>query len=187
MRIIASTTFVLLTVAIIWTTRAALAAGATDACFKIGDTVTIKGRANSIINGGTYFVPLEHFCVKYPKPTDHFTVQNLTTIGSKLPTNIYVEVTGELRDPYPEVGIGIRPITVRNVDSEVKASLGDVKLRCERWQSENSAKLSERTHGARVVREPQNVRGEDYAHYCAIWAVDAALPHQLITIRRPPP
>jgi len=156
-------------------------------CYKIGDTVIVRGSTNATINGGTYFVPFDRICVRYPKPTDKFAVDHLTTIGMRLPSNIYVEVTGELRDPYPELGIGLHPSTFRNVDSEVKTLLADAIRRCEQWQKENSPKLRERTHGARVVLSPQNERGEDYTRYCAIWAVDTALPHELVTVRRPHP
>jgi hypothetical protein len=162
--------------------------GDNNECYKIGDTVTVRGRANAMINGGTYFVPLNHICVRYPKPTDKFSVEHLTTFGTRLPSNIYVEVTGELRDPYPaEVGVALYPRTFRNADSEVKAILADTRRSCEQWQKENSPKLREQTHGARVVLSPQNERGEDYTHYCAIWGVNTALPHELITIRRPRP
>jgi hypothetical protein len=178
---------ILSVIAGIWMVNAAPAADQKGLCSNVGDTVTIRGRADALINGGTYFVPLEQVCVHYPKSTDRFIPQNLTTMVSKLPPNIYVEVTGELRDPYPIYGIGIRPITVRNIDLEVKSTLADAKRNCEQWQKENSGTLSERAHGGRVVQSPQNEHSDDYTHRCSIWTVDTALPHELITLRRPAP
>ena len=170
-----------------WPLALATAQVHNDKCFNVGDTVTIRGHADAGINGGTYFVPLEAFCVHFPKKTDRFALNSLTTVGNKLPPGIYVEVTGELRDLHPNgiFGIGITTTKVRDVDTEVKASLNEIKRRCEQWQTENSAELVQRTHGGTVVREPQNLRGDDYAHNCAIWAVDTALPHELVTVRRP--
>ncbi len=166
---------------------AAPAAHHRSICLNIGDTVTVRGRADAMVNAGTYFVPLEPICVHYPRRTDRFSTGNLTTIGSKLPPGIYVEVTGELQDRYPVYGIGITTAAVRNVDDEVKANIAEAKRRCEAWQAAHSSGLSARAHGARVIRSPQNEQSEDYIHRCSIWAVDKALPHESMTIRRAVP
>lgn len=160
-----------------------------DKCFNVGDTVTVRGRAAAMVNGGTYFEVLEEFCVHFPKKTDRFDVRNLTTIGNKVPPGLYVEVTGELRDLYSTgvFGIGITTTKTRDVDAEVKAALAEARRQCEQWQQENAAKLKERTHGGNVVFEPQNTRGEDFTHNCSIWAVDTVLPHDNVIVRRPTP
>jgi hypothetical protein len=82
-----------------------LAAEAQKPCASIGDTVTVIGSVTPGINGGTYFVLLKKLCVHYPKKTDHFSPMNLETIGDRVPPNIYVELTGELSDPWPLVGV----------------------------------------------------------------------------------
>ena len=97
MRVIAVTKLAVFIIATIWSTHLALTEEKTKVCFKIGDTVTIRGRANGMINAGTYFVLLEPRC----------GVLNLTTVGPKLPPNIYVEVTGELLDLFPYGLVGI--------------------------------------------------------------------------------
>lgn len=156
------------------------------ACFNIGDTVTIRGHVEAGINAGTYFVPLRPLCVHYPKRIDRFAPQSVTTMGDKLPPNIYVEVTGELRDPWPIFGIGIEVTSFKNVDAEVRAALADWKRACEQWQDDHSPALVKQTHGGTVGR----ITNEDEVgslRRCGIAAADTELPHELITIWRPEP
>ncbi len=136
---------------------------------------------------GTYFVVISPLCVHFPKPTDRYRPLNLMTLGEKLPPDIYLEVKGQLRDVFPIYGIGIQTSLFRDIDAEVKTSIDEAKQPCERWQDANSAALSKRAHGAAVVRNPQNLRGNDYTHDCAIWAVDNELPHEEFIVRRPHP
>ena len=159
----------------------------TQPCLKIGETVSVTGRITPGINGGTYFELLKQMCVHYPKATDSFVPRNMETIGDKLPPSIYVEVTGELADPWPLVGIGIKVKTFRNVDAEVKAQLADWKHRCERWQDENSPSVSKQTNGGQIAR----ITGDEFwdlpGHRCGLAAADANLPHEVTTIWRPEP
>lgn len=157
------------------------------ACLSIGDTATVTGHIEPGVNGGTYFVPLKQFCVYYPKRTDRFVPRSVEIIGDKLPPSIYVEVVGELSDPWPVEGIGFKVKTFRNVDLEVRAQLAEWKRGCEQWQDKNSARLSEQTHGGQIA----HITGDEFSdapgHRCGIWAADMKLPHDVITIWRPEP
>lgn len=156
----------------------------TGRCFNIGDTVTLRGKIDGWTNGGTYFLLLEKICVHYPRQTDRFTPTNLDTIGDKLPPNIYLEVTGELRDPWPLMGIGIKVTSYTNVAKEVEAERAEWKRRCEQWQAQNIPDLSTRTHGGTIGRITDD---EPPERNCSIYAADMKLPHEAITIRRPEP
>jgi hypothetical protein len=146
-------------------------------CFKIGDTVTIRGHIVPGVNGGTYFQ------LSDPSPCISGSAGDVVVLGEKLPSNVYLEVKGQLQDVYPIVSIGIRPTSFRNIDEEVRAKLGEEKLSCIKWQDAHILLLNERAHGASVVRDPQN-SGDDYEHDCAIWSVDKQLPHKTIALRR---
>jgi hypothetical protein len=152
-------------------------------CASIGDTVTVTGSVTPGINGGTYFVLLKKLCVHYPKKTDRFAPISLETVGDKLPPSVYVELTGELSDPWPVVGVGIKVRSFRSVDVEVRKALADWQGRCERWQDENSAALRERTHGGNISRIENNDGSP--GHQCGIAAADTKLPHESTTIWRP--
>jgi hypothetical protein len=153
-------------------------------CFNIGDSVTVRGAIQSGMNGGTYFLLLEKLCVHYPKQSDRWTPNNLETIGEKLPPDVYLEVTGELRDPWPSMGVGIKVVSFRNVAKEVEAERGQWRQSCEQWQDEKIPELRDRTHGAKVVRITQDLPPE---LNCGISAADTKLPHELITIHRAEP
>jgi hypothetical protein len=150
-------------------------------CFKIGDTVTIRGHIVPWTNGGTYFQLADS------SPCISGVVGNVVALGQRLPQNVYLEVTGRLTDVYPIVGVGIQTTSFKNIDEEVKAELTAEKLSCVQWQDANVAALSKRAHGASVVRDPQQSGGGDYKHYCGIWSVDAQLPHKEFIVRRPTP
>ncbi len=154
-------------------------------CLKIGDTATITGHIVPGVNGGTYFVPLKQMCVNYPKRTDRFIPRSVEIIGQKLPPDIYIEIVGELSDPWPVVGIGVKVKTFRNVDSKVKAQLADWKRGCEQWQEEKSARLSEQTHGGQIAHMIGDEFWDSPGHRCGIAAADTKLPHEVITIWRP--
>lgn len=161
--------------------------GPSHECFNVGDSVSIRGRIVPGINGGTYFELLDSLCVHYPEPTAHLRPSDVVALGLRLPANIYLEVSGKLEDMFPIVGIGIRTTSFKSIDDEVKAKHAAEKLSCLEWQDANSTRLSTQTHGANVVRNPQNSQDDDYAHDCAIWSVDTRIPHKEITIRRPKP
>lgn len=172
-----------------WVVASTLGASAqtnAKACSNIGDTVTVRGHADAFVNGGTYFVLLKPLCVRYPKPTDHFSPINLETIGEKLPPADYLEVTGELSDPWPLVGVGIKVKTFRNVDADVKAELADWLRLCKEWQDERIPALTKRMHGAQVARQTDDTPfSSKPGHRCGIGAADTQLPHEVATIWRP--
>lgn len=154
-----------------------------EKCYKLGDIVTIKGHAAGLINGGTYFEPLNPFCVFYPKPGTRFTVQNLTTIGSKLPPDVYVEVTGELSDPFPIYGVGIKVHSARDIDAEVKDAIAEANNSCSKWRQEHRAELSRKTNGGSVGTYDAN--NPDNTHQCCLMAANTVLPHTVVTICMP--
>ena len=168
-------------------TKPALATEQKASCLNFGDTVTVTGHIQTGAKAGTYFVMLKPQCFHYPKRTSHFTPTNLITSGDKLPPDIYVEVTGELVDPWPFVGIGIRIVSFRNVDAQVRTALADWKQRCEHWQDENSPALSKQMHGNQVARITNDEFWSLPKARCGIVAADADLPHEVTTIWRPEP
>jgi hypothetical protein len=168
-------------------TKPAFATEQKESCLNMGDTVTVTGHIQTGADAGTYFVLLKPQCFHYPKRTSHFTPTNLITSGDKLPPDVYVELTGELVDPWPMVGIGIRVKAFRNVDAEVRTALADWKQRCEQWQGENSPALSKQMHGSQVARITNDEYWSLPKARCGILAADANLPHEVTTIWRPEP
>jgi hypothetical protein len=154
-------------------------------CHNIGDAITIRGHIVPGVNGGTYFELLNPLCVHYPKKTDQFKPTNVETIGNKLPPSIYLEITGRIRDPWPLMGIGVQVTAYKDVDAEVKASLGDWKRRCEQWQDEKIPALNARTHGGQVERIFNYGQDPRPGNTCGVSAADTKLPHEVITIWRP--
>jgi hypothetical protein len=158
-------------------------------CYNIGDTITVRGRVVAGINDGTYFELKSNICIHYPKATDQLEPVNLTTLGDKLQTDRYLEITGQIRDMQGlgVYGVGILPANVKDVDSQVKAGMEDLKRSCEKWQNENSSELGKRAHGAKVVKDPQDSNDDDYVHGCAISATDKKGDHEKFIVRRPNP
>jgi hypothetical protein len=156
-------------------------------CYAIGDTVAIRGKIIANMNGGTYFELYDKLCVRYPRATDRAPQTNLTISGPKLPAAQYLELTGKLMDLFPLglFGVGMANPAFKDVDGEVKAEIESARHTCEAWQDANSAALVKRTLGGNVVKEPQNMRGTDWAGTCSVWSVDTQLPHELVTVRMP--
>jgi hypothetical protein len=156
-------------------------------CHKLGDEVTIKGRAAGLINGGTYFEPLKPLCVDFPKNVYRgvrFNGQHLTTVGEKVTPDRFVEVTGILRDAYPEYGVAIEVKRFRDVDSEVKASIAEEESRCQQWRRDNTPILEKKTHGGRV--SPYEAGNADNSRRCGLIAADR-ISHEVVTLWMPEP
>jgi hypothetical protein len=154
-------------------------APATIRCFSIGDTITATGQA-SFPNGGTEFVLYQPrakgLCIHYPKPSDHVALADLGTIGTKLPQDIYLEVTGILTDQWPVVyPVGFKVLSFRNVDVEVKAEIAEWTRRCAQWQDGQLAIISKQLHGGSTSRIT-DAQGQK----CGIVGVNAKLPHEEI-------
>lgn len=159
--------------------------GTKPECRKIGDTVTVRGRAIGFMNGGTYFEPLKPFCVDFPKSVYNgirMTPSHLTTVGPKVQPDIYVEVTGILRDAYPEYGVAFEVMKVRNVDAEVKSDIDAANKRCQQWRQENIPTVKEKMHGGTVA--PYEANNGDITPRCGLIAVDS-ISHEVVTIWMP--
>jgi hypothetical protein len=177
-------------------------ASPTESCYKLGETVTIRGYASGFINGGKYFQPLNSLCVDFPKNVyngKRFSdVKHMTTMGKKVPPDIIVEATGTLSDPYPIHDVGIKIISVRDVDAQVRASIGAAKAdadeRCKNWRAQNQTILEHKTNGGRVlptsmddkvdiVSLAHNLNG---SHRCGLMAT-YPVTHKTVTIWMPEP
>ena len=138
-------------------------------------------------------------CVHFPGPTEKHAFSRLPVFGSRLRTGLYLRVTGEIKDLFSsggEIGVGIVPSQIRDdFDEEIKAGiiaeLAEAREPCEKWQEANSEALREKTHGGKIVLEPQNSAGADggpsadqYIGNCSIWAVDQELPHKATFVYR---
>ena len=177
----------LVCLAVLLFVRTAFAAPVSAPCNKLGDKVTITGRAIGGVNGGTYFEPLMPWCVEFPKNIYHgvrFTEGHLTTTAQKLPSGVFVEVVGILRDAHPEYGVALEVLSFRNIDDEVRASFAEANKKCQEWQKENAEAFQQKAHGGNVY--PFEAPQQDKFVRCGLTAVDS-ITHEVLTLLRPEP
>jgi hypothetical protein len=153
-------------------------------CFNIGDTVTVTGTYSPIIgsNFELYLPRAKGLCVHYPKRTDRMPLTSMdVNVGGgairdiKLLRRVYLEVTGVLTDLFPEMVIGLKITSVRNVDAEVNAEMAEWSQRCKNWQDKQIAVISKKLHGGNVARTTDALDRK-----CGVSGVDAQLPHDVI-------
>ncbi len=154
---------------------------ASQNCYKVGQTITVIGKANASINGGTYFPLLNPICVYYPKVPKSTNI--LSTLGSdRLQPYVYLKITGVLHDGYERgiVGFDIDVKEAVNVDDEINAKKSEAKESCRDWQIKNTPILTTKSHGNNVGW----VFDEEGSGQCFIWAVDKEIPHKSIYLYR---
>lgn len=170
------------TLSILWNNSVLAVQTSHGKCFKVGETITVIGKANRSINGGTYFPLLKPICVYYPKSP--MSTSTLSTLGNdRLQPNIYLKITGVLHDGHERgiVGFDIDVKDAINVDEEINAEKEAAKQSCEKWQADNSPALSKKAHGSKVGW----IFDENEPKRCSIWAVDNEMPHRSIYVHRP--
>jgi hypothetical protein len=154
-------------------------------CFNVGDTITVIGRFTPIIGANfvLYQPRAKGLCAHYPKPSSHVTLTDFDVNvppgpirNVKLPQGVYLEVTGLLTDLFPEISpLGLKVLSFRNVDAEVKAELSDWTERCKEWQDRQLDIISPKLHGGNVGRFTDALN-----RTCGIEGVNAQLPHEVI-------
>jgi len=109
----------------------------------------------------------------------------LETIGKRLDSNTYLEVTGELRDAMENghrYGLDIRVIASRDVELEELARKRAADKSCKDWQDANRAEIVSRTHGGTadsIMSATANGKQR-----CGIWGIDQQMPHDSVTMWR---
>lgn len=153
-------------------------------CFSIGDTITVTGTYSPTIgsNFHLYQPRAKSLCVHYPKRTSHIPLTDLDVNVTdeplrniKLPQRAYLEVTGVLTDLYPELVIGFKVTSFRNVDTEIKTEIADWTQHCKEWQDEQLAIINKKLHGGNAGRMTDAL-----GRKCGVAGVDAQLPHEEI-------
>jgi hypothetical protein len=154
-------------------------------CLNVGNTITVIGRFTPLIGANfvLYQPRANGLCAHYPKPSSRMTLTAFdVNVASgpirnvKLPQDVYLEVTGVLTDLFPEISpLGLKVLSFRNVDAEVKAELSDWTQRCNEWQDRQLDTISPKLHGGKVGRLTDALNRK-----CGIEGVNARLPHEVI-------
>ena len=129
--------------------------GATEHCPKDGDSVTVTGHVSANINGGTSLELSKPLCVQAPSIGNR--VSSLTTVGSKLPSGVEMNVQGKLHKSRTEIGYEINIESAADVHAKDKILYeethgADALSTCIQWQQDNRGTI---TDGTSPVFQPE--------------------------------
>jgi hypothetical protein len=141
-----------------------------EKCHEDGDTVIIKGRTSPGLVA-SHMTPVEPLCIRDPKSAKPASVRSLELVGSKLPPDADMEVTGQLRRSSLRVGYEIDVVSARDANADAMANYkvahgSDAYSSCLQWQRDEKSSISAKSNSGKVSAV--------YTPRCGLTAVHAS-------------